>query len=83
MECKALIDKESSLGKTIHPLADFDVDVAIVHEIFEIACVDYFWGDQRSGKVHICIAFHWCVQIKAFYIATHELGGWGGHDAVE
>lgn len=80
---KGIIRNLAGLGETVHPLSDFDVDIAIVDKWAEVVLVENRLGDERYRDHHVFIAIHVSVQVEVFDVHGHEHGVWGGQDAVE
>lgn len=80
---QGIIGNLSSLGKTIHPFAYFDIDVAVVDKWSKVVLCEDGLGDQGDWDHHVFVAVHVIVEVEVFEIHGHELGLGCGDDAVE
>ena len=82
---EVIIGNAASLGKAVHTLADFHIDMAFVDETVELVMVHDLCGDGRHGDAHIGIVMrlHGCAEVEIFEVAHHALPIWDGEDTVE
>jgi hypothetical protein len=72
------------LWETMHPFADFDADVFVVHKFCEIALWhDCIWNHTcRDAHVGAVLGFHGGFEAEVFQVDRDKFGFRCGDDAV-
>jgi len=80
-----VIGNFASLWQSIHTLANFDIDMAMVDKCMEDVVVHDVWWDNGNWNAHVGIVGggHWGTQVEIFEVTHHALGIGGRHNAVE
>ncbi len=72
------------MGKTIHPLPDFNVDSAVRSDIgMKIVMVDDFVGDDVKTERHVLGVRHWGVEIEIGKVNAEKLGPRGTDGGID
>ena len=80
---ESIIGKAAGLGKAVHCIANFGIDMAIVDEGPEVVLVHDGFGDHMDWNPDVFVAGHGMVEVEVFEINGHETSKGGGEDLVE
>ena len=82
---ETIIGETTCLGQTIHALAYFNVNIAVMNEFGQVIFEHDGFGDHTYGDAHVgeVFGFHWCFQVKVFEINRYEFAIGSRDDAVE
>jgi len=72
---KLLICKDAGLGKTIHPLLNLNVDLAVKSDnVAKVVMDSVFVGDDVKMERHVLGVQHGCVEIVIGEVDAQKLG---------
>jgi hypothetical protein len=75
---QAFVGYDTSLGKSIHPLPDFDEDFFVCHESSKLIFLhDIRWNVTSRDQQLLVTTFQRIIQVKIFYVKCREVGIWG------
>ncbi len=72
------------MGKTIHPLLNFNVDPAVVSDnVAKVVMVDDLIGDDVKMETHVLGAWHGGVEVEIGKVDAQKLGPRGTDGGID